>query len=130
MLLNGALDRLREFPESKILNVLQISFDGLHETKKEIFLNNACFFNHKNQETIIPILDYLELHPKIGLEIFIEKSLIKLQYNQLWMHDLLQEMGRDIVRRECPNDQPEKRSRLWLYEDIDKVLTNNTVRAY
>ena len=126
----SALDRLREFPESKILNVIQISFDGLHETEKEIFLNNACFFNHKNQETIIPILDYLELHPKIGLEIFIEKSLIKLQYNQLWMHDLLQEMGRDIVCKECPKDQLGKHSRLWLYKDIDNVLKNNTVRAY
>uniref|UniRef100_A0A7N2RB69 ADP-ribosyl cyclase/cyclic ADP-ribose hydrolase n=1 Tax=Quercus lobata TaxID=97700 RepID=A0A7N2RB69_QUELO len=122
----SVLDRLREFPERKILNVLQISFDGLHETEQEIFLNIACFFNHKNQETIIPILDCLELYPKIGLSTLIEKSLIKLEDNQLWMHDLLQEMGRDIVRRECPKDQPEKRSRLWLYEDIDNVLTNNT----
>ena len=126
----SVLDRLRKFPERKILNVLQISFDGLHETEQEIFLNIACFFNHKNQETVIPILDCLELYPKIGLSTLIEKSLIKLEDNQLWMHDLLQEMGRDIVRRECPNDQPEKRSRLWLYEDIDNVLTNNTVRAY
>ncbi|KAK9993252.1 hypothetical protein SO802_022955 [Lithocarpus litseifolius] len=120
------LDRLREFPERKILNVLQISYDGLHETEKKIFLNIACFFNHKNQETVIPILDCLELHPKIGLSTLIEKSLIKLQNNQLWMHDLLQEMGRDIVRKECPEDQPEKRSRLWLSEDIDNVFTNNT----
>ncbi|KAF3948457.1 hypothetical protein CMV_025550 [Castanea mollissima] len=35
-------------------------------------------------------------------------------------------MGQDIVRKECPKDQPEKRSRLWLYKDIDNVLTNNT----
>ena len=77
------LDRLREFLERKIFNVLQISFDGLHETEKEIFLNIACFFNHKNQETIIPILDCLELYPQIGLSTLLEKSLIKLQGNQL-----------------------------------------------
>ncbi|KAF3947039.1 hypothetical protein CMV_026772 [Castanea mollissima] len=41
------------------------------------------------------------------------------------MHDLLQELGRDIVRQECPKD-PGKRSRLWLFEDIDNVLTKNT----
>ena len=93
-------------------------------------MNIACFFNRKDQETIIPIFDCLELHPKIGLSTLIEKSLIKLQDNQLWMHDLLQEMGRDIVRKESLEDQPEKRSRLWLYKDIDNVLTNNTVRAY
>ncbi|KAL4596726.1 hypothetical protein ACB092_12G183900 [Castanea dentata] len=120
------LDRLREFPERKILNVLQISYDGLHETEKKMFLNIACFFNHKNQETVIPILECLELHPKIGLSSLIEKSLIKLRGNRLWMHDLLQQMGRDIVRKECLDDQPEKRSRLWLYKDIDNVLTNNT----
>ncbi|XP_075650557.1 TMV resistance protein N-like isoform X2 [Castanea sativa] len=120
------LDRLREFPERKILNVLQISYDGLHEIEKKIFLNIACFFNHKNQETVIRILDCLEIHRKIGLSTLIEKSLIKLRDNQLWMHDLLQEMGRDIVRKECPEDQPEKRSRLWLSEDIDNVFTNNT----
>ncbi|KAF3954424.1 hypothetical protein CMV_020226 [Castanea mollissima] len=34
-------------------------------------------------------------------------------------------MGRDIVRKECPKD-PGKRSRLWLYKDIDNVLTKNT----
>ncbi|XP_030934007.1 TMV resistance protein N-like isoform X1 [Quercus lobata] len=122
----SVLDRLREFPERKILNVLQISFDGLHETEQEIFLNIACFFNHKNEETVIPILDCLELYPKIGLSTLIEKSLIKLENNQLWMHDLLQEMGRDKVRRECPKDQPGKRSKLWSYKDIDNVLTNNT----
>uniref|UniRef100_A0A7N2MIW2 TIR domain-containing protein n=1 Tax=Quercus lobata TaxID=97700 RepID=A0A7N2MIW2_QUELO len=118
------LDRLREFPESKILNVLQISFEGLHKIEKEIFLNIACFFNHKNQETIIAILDCLRLYHEIGLRVLIEKSLIKLQDNQLWIHDLLQEMGRDIVCKECPKDLG-KRSRLWLYKDIDNVLTNN-----
>nr|XP_011457953.1 PREDICTED: probable WRKY transcription factor 19 [Fragaria vesca subsp. vesca] len=41
------------------------------------------------------------------------------------MHDLLQEMGREIVRWEYPND-PGRCSRLWLVEDIKNVLTNNT----
>ncbi|XP_065631524.1 disease resistance protein Roq1-like [Quercus suber] len=39
---NSALDRLKEFPEPKILQVLKISFDGLHEVEKEIFLHIAC----------------------------------------------------------------------------------------
>ena len=123
------LDRLKEFPERKILNILQISFDGLPKIEKEIFLYIACFFNHMDQDTIIEILDYLELYPIIGLSVLKEKSLIKWQDNQLWMHDLLQEMGRDIVRQESPND-PGERSRLWLYKDVDNVLTNNTVRGY
>ncbi|XP_075649095.1 TMV resistance protein N-like [Castanea sativa] len=119
------LGRLKEFPEKKIFNVLQISFDGLQEVDKEIFLHIACFFNHNSIKSIIAILDCLELYPEIGLRVLSDKSLIKLQDNQLWMHDLLQEMGRDIVRKECPKN-PGKRSRLWLHKDIDNVLTKNT----
>ena len=122
-------DRLKKFPERKILDTLKISFNGLEETEKEIFLYIACFFNHANQDTIIEILDSLELYPKIGLSVLKDKSLIKCQDNHLWMHDLLQEMGRDIVHQESPND-PGERSRLWLCEDIDNVLTKNMVRGY
>ena len=125
---NG-LDRLNEFPERRILDVLQISFDGLQSTEKEIFLNIACFFNRMYRDVVIKILDYLGLYPKIGLKVLIDKSLVKLHEDQLWMHELLQEMGRDIVHQECPKD-PGKRSRLWLFEDIDNVLTKNTVRGY
>jgi hypothetical protein len=42
------------------------------------------------------------------------------------MHDLLQEMGRNIVFQESPND-PGRRSRLWFKEDVDRVLTKNKV---
>ena len=123
------LNRLTEFCDRGILNVLQISFDGLQPTEKDIFLNIACFFNHKNRDDVIKILDYLELHAKIGLRVLIDKSLIKFHENRLWMHDLIQEMGRDIVCQECSKD-PGKRSRLWSFKDIDNVLTKNTVRGY
>ena len=43
------------------------------------------------------------------------------------MHDLLQEMGKEIVRQES-RGEPGKRSRLWLLEDLFHVLTKNTVR--
>ena len=123
------LDRLKEFPKRDILDVLKISFDGLEALEKNIFLNIACFFNHMDQDSVIKILGYLELYPIIGLSVLYEKSLLKMNHNYLWMHDLLQEMGRDIVRQECLQD-PGKRSRLWLYKDINSVLTENTVRDF
>ena len=97
--------------------------------EKEIFLYIAYFFNHEDQDTIMEILDYLELYPNIGFSVLKEKSLIKWHYKQLWMHDLVQQIGQDIVRQESPND-PGECSRLWLYKDIDNVLTKNTVRGY
>jgi hypothetical protein len=125
----SAFGRLKEFPERKILEVLQISFDRLHETEKEIFLHIACFFNQEEQDHVVEILDCLDLYPKIGLRVLIDKSLIKLRGNRLWMHDLLQQLGWDIIRRKCP-EEPGNRSKLWLCKDIDKVLTRNLVRAY
>ena len=47
----------------------------------------------------------------------------------MWMHDLLQDMARKIIHEECP-EVPGKRNILWLFEDINNVLTNNTVRDF
>ena len=120
------LDRLKKNPDRRIFDVLQKSFDRLQEIEKKIFLNIVCFFNYKNQESVIKILDCLDLYPKIGLRVLIDKSLIKLYYQQLWMSNLIQEMGWDIVWQETPKE-PRKRNRLWFYKDIDYMLTKNTV---
>ncbi|KAK9058319.1 hypothetical protein SSX86_023160 [Deinandra increscens subsp. villosa] len=41
--------------------------------------------------------------------------------NELMMHSMIQEMGRDLVRQESPN-KPWERSRLWCHEESFKVL--------
>uniref|UniRef100_A0A7N2LHY9 ADP-ribosyl cyclase/cyclic ADP-ribose hydrolase n=1 Tax=Quercus lobata TaxID=97700 RepID=A0A7N2LHY9_QUELO len=120
----STLDRLKQFPEKKINNTLQIGFDGLEDTEKEIFIHIACFFNMKNKDYVVKILECLGLHPDIGIRILIEKSLLKEYENKLWMHELLQIMGQDIVRRDFPQE-PRKWSKLWLYEDIHNVLMKN-----
>uniref|UniRef100_A0A7N2MGR0 TIR domain-containing protein n=1 Tax=Quercus lobata TaxID=97700 RepID=A0A7N2MGR0_QUELO len=122
---DSALDRLKEFPERKIIKVLQTSFDGLQETEKEIFLHIACFFNMKDKNYVVKILDCLGLYPCIGLRVLIEKSLLKEYENKFWMHELLQKMGQDIVHQDCPQE-PGKHSKLWLYKDINHVLMTNT----
>ena len=125
----STLNRLKEFPESAILEKLKISYDGLHETEQKIFLYIACFFNHESKNSVVETLDYLGLYPDVGLEVLVDKSLIKMNDSKVWMHDLLQEMCRNIVHEECPKE-PGKRSRLWSIEDINNVLNNNTVRGY
>ncbi|XP_050245473.1 TMV resistance protein N-like [Quercus robur] len=120
-----ALERFKEYPNTEVLNVLQISFDGLHDLEKEIFLHIACFFNHKEKDYAVDVLDSLGLYAIIGLKELINKCLLNIDdADILSMHDLLEEMGKNIVRQECPNDCG-KRSRLWRYEDIENVLKNN-----
>ena len=56
-----------------------------------------------------------------------EKSLITRENKILWMHDLLQEMGRQIVLES--HKKPGKLSRLWSFEDLLHVLKKDTVRT-
>ncbi|KAK9200327.1 hypothetical protein WN944_015524 [Citrus x changshan-huyou] len=63
-------------------------------------------------------------YPEIGISVLIDKSLIVISNNnKITMHDLLQDLGSDIVSQES-NDIG-NRSRLWHHEDIYEVLTYN-----
>ncbi|KAL4317434.1 hypothetical protein AHAS_Ahas15G0384700 [Arachis hypogaea] len=115
-----ALDQYRRIPNKKIQNVLKVSFDGLEEFEKEIFLDIACCFNGCELKDVKRILcahynvDSLEY----GLKVLVEKSLIKMDaYRGIILHALIQDMGRDIVHQESPK-KPGKHSRLWILEDI------------
>lgn len=74
------------------------------------------------------MLDKLEsfgYHPGINIDVLKDKSLITISWGRLWMHDLLQKMGREIVRCESLEESG-RCSRLWHYEDA-RVLKNDTV---
>lgn len=65
--------------------------------------------------------------PSIGIKVHIDKSLITIINNRLiWMHDLVQAMGWEIIRQQSTKE-PWKRSRLWIAQDIYRVLKNNKV---
>ncbi|PPS14113.1 hypothetical protein GOBAR_AA06446 [Gossypium barbadense] len=123
----SAVERLKRDSNKEILDKLRISFDGLEEREKNIFLDIACFFNRENKDFVIKVLDGCEFFPDIGIDVLIKKSPVKVdKHNKyLKMHDLLQEMGRTIVREKCI-DEPGKRCRLWEERDVHHVLTLNT----
>ncbi|XP_062015119.1 disease resistance protein RPV1-like [Rosa rugosa] len=121
----SAIDRLNNTPHPEIIDVLQISFDGLQEKGKDIFLHIACFYKGWDRDRVTQILDYCELEPDIGLSVLADRSLITISNNKLSMHDLLQELGWKIVRRQSPTE-PGKRSRLWSHKEIHSVLNNGT----
>ena len=129
----SALYKLKQEPDRNILNILQISFNGLMYTQKELFLDIACFFKGEDKDCIRDILESFGYYPNYNIEVLIDKSLITidrerslLMHEYLWMHDLLQEMGEEIVRRESPKELG-RRSRLWRYEDVLHILKNSTV---
>ncbi|ESR45533.1 hypothetical protein CICLE_v10000206mg [Citrus x clementina] len=120
----SALNRLQEAPNEKVLKVLRISYDGLDRRDKEIFLDIACFFKGKDKDRVKKKLYSCGFNSDIGIRELLDKSLITIVNNKLWMHDLLQEMGWEIVR-EHHSDKPGKWSRLWLYKDVYHVLSKN-----
>ena len=123
----STLHKLKTTPFKDIQNVLQISYDGLDDICKKLFLDIACFFKDHNKEFVTSILEGCDLHPKIGLKVLDERCLISILGGTIRMHDLLQEMGWAIVRQKYPKHLG-KWSRLWEYEDIKSVFTKNLVR--
>ncbi|KAH9782146.1 ADP-ribosyl cyclase/cyclic ADP-ribose hydrolase [Citrus sinensis] len=122
----SALERLKKDPSNKIMSILQISFEGLQDSEKKIFLDVACFFKWKNRDYVTKILEGCRFSPVIGIEVLIEKSLLTVDDdNILHMHDLLRELGQLIVTRQSP-EEPGKRSRLWKKEEVRQVLIENT----
>ncbi|KAL6177019.1 hypothetical protein ACLB2K_053651 [Fragaria x ananassa] len=119
---SSALKRLAKNPPKGIIDVLKVSFDGLEETEKKTFLDIACFFKGVNKDRVIRILDGCDdAGVEMDVQVLIDRSLVTLFGTNLWMHDLIQEMGREVVLQEC-REEPGKRSRLWLPKDIIRVL--------
>ncbi|KAJ4723794.1 Disease resistance protein (TIR-NBS-LRR class) family [Melia azedarach] len=116
---------LSEISSLKIHNVLKISYDELNLDEKSIFLDIACFFKGEDKDWVMDILDDDQVIVDYRLNVLVEKSLVSISnFNGFQMHDLLQEMGREIVRQESIKN-PGKRSRLWHCDDIYNVLKNN-----
>ncbi|XP_048421708.1 disease resistance protein RML1A [Pyrus x bretschneideri] len=121
------LNKLKQFPNEKIQDVLRLSYDGLGRNEKEIFLDIACFHKGKHVDEVKRMVDIRGLFATSGIRVLIKKSLISIVSTRktLEMHDLVQEMGRAIVLEQCI-EEPGKRSRLFIAEDVYHVLKNRT----
>ncbi|XP_075674234.1 TMV resistance protein N-like [Castanea sativa] len=118
------LEKYKSIPNKDIQKILKVSFEGLDKNEQDIFLDIACFFKGWSKNYVVDILAACHLYPDSGIPNLIDKCLIRVEFDKLWMHDLLQQMGREIVKQE--SDVPSKRSRLWCYDDALDVLTEHT----
>nr|GEU39733.1 Toll/interleukin-1 receptor (TIR) domain-containing protein [Tanacetum cinerariifolium] len=98
--------------QSKIVEKLKLSYDGLNTVEKELFLDIACFFKGRRRKYATEILDTYGFHLDIGITVLIQKALITIDSSRYFdMHDLIQETGHFIIRGEHP-DNPAKHSRV------------------
>ncbi|XP_040998079.1 disease resistance protein RUN1-like [Juglans microcarpa x Juglans regia] len=119
----SALEKYERSPHKEIYKILKISYDGLDDNEKEIFLDIACFYKRISVEYATKILGFSSYCVIARLK---EKCLININRDQyVEMHDLLHEMGKEIVQQESSKEAG-KRSRLWSFEDVRHVLEENT----
>lgn len=122
----SALNKLKKIPEKETMEILKISYDSLEHEYQEVFLHIACFFRGWEKDIVYRILESCEFYPHIVARVLEQKSLLSISNERLWMHDLIQEMGKDIVCRMQPNELG-RRSRLWDPHEIADVLKENMV---
>ncbi|ESR35603.1 hypothetical protein CICLE_v10018419mg, partial [Citrus x clementina] len=111
----SAMRKLEIIPHEEIQEVLKISYDSLDDSQKNVFLDIAFFFEGEHRDVVISFFD------ASGFEAKIELSVLEYFLHRIRMHDLLRDMGREIVRKESI-DYPGNRSRLWHHKDISEVL--------
>ncbi|KEH18958.1 disease resistance protein (TIR-NBS-LRR class) [Medicago truncatula] len=123
---NSALNKLKEIPNAEIQKVLRLSYDELDDTEKNIFLDVACFFKgFGSSSSVTKILNACGFFADIGIRNLLDKALVTItSENFIKMHDLIKQMGREIVREESIKN-PRQRSRLWNADEICDVLTDN-----
>ncbi|CAL5399060.1 unnamed protein product [Camellia sinensis] len=121
------LEKLKAIPDYEVVEKLKISYDSLpDEHDKNLFLHVACFFVGMNEDWVVTILDGCDFYTTVGIQNLIDRCLLAVdERKKLVMHQLVQEMGREIVRQESPKELGE-RSRLWNHKDSFNVLRENT----
>ncbi|XP_023643772.1 disease resistance protein TAO1 [Capsella rubella] len=121
----GELPRLRVHLDEEIGSTLKFSYDGLNDEDKDLFLHIACFFNDEGINcTFEDSLRHKFSSVQQGLQVLVQKSLIS-EESFSPMHNLLVQLGREIVRNQSINE-PGKRQFLVDAREISEVLTHQT----
>lgn len=78
------LDRCRSVPNLQIQKILKLSYHAL---------DIACFLIGKSKNYVIKMLESCHLNPEYCIEELIEKSLINIEEDRIWMIDLVERNG-------------------------------------
>ncbi|KAH0637519.1 hypothetical protein KY289_037434 [Solanum tuberosum] len=116
--------KLRTIPHFDIQRILQISFDGLDDNTQGVFLDIACAFHGCVEDEVTKTLNACGFYCESAIATLVKRHLLQRDWRCLVMHDLVRDMGREIVRMESPRDCG-KRSRLFNPQEVLDVLQGN-----
>ncbi|KAL0731693.1 hypothetical protein Bca4012_027787 [Brassica carinata] len=101
-----ALCRFERTPHTNVVEVLKISYDGLEEADKRVFLHVACLFSGEVLRRAITLLNDDELQGSLGVRMLAEKSLIEITDDgYIKMHFLVEQTAREIERQESSDNE-------------------------
>ncbi|PWA62220.1 TMV resistance protein N [Artemisia annua] len=111
------LEKLKRIPHGDVQKQLQMSYDSLSVTAKNLFLDIACFFHGMGKEWIVDVLHDEEsaFFPDIEIQHLVDKFLVVK--DSCVMNKAIMEMGQEVIRQENV-DEPGKRTRLISDRDI------------
>ncbi|KAK4757275.1 hypothetical protein SAY87_007402 [Trapa incisa] len=116
------IQKLKKVSNPDIQKKLRISFDALEYEQKQIFLDISCFFINMEKASAICMWELCDIFPEDGIEVLKAMSLVKITWEgKFWMHDLIRDLGRELVREECISN-PAKRSRIWSRKEALEIL--------
>ena len=125
---NEAISRLRT--NNEIIAKLQMSYDNLDDkSSKCMFLDIACFMLGQLEEVALEVWKANDEYaaPSWSLNQLVQRCLVEVDSDgQLSMHDLLRDMGRNIVK-ENASHKPEKLSHVWDPKTAAKLLQKKQV---
>ncbi|KAM3327913.1 hypothetical protein P3S68_033375 [Capsicum galapagoense] len=118
------IDKIKDKSTSEIVEKLKISYDGLESEEQKMFLDMACFLRGYHKSEVLRVLESYSIESECGLDVLIDKSLVFISGDdRLEMHDLIEDMGRYVVKMQKELGEP---SRIWDVEDFEEVMLNNT----
>ncbi|KAH0905163.1 hypothetical protein HID58_044666 [Brassica napus] len=103
--------------------ILMFGYNALSQENKDLFLHIACFFNYVMIEKVAEHLSTRFSNMRQRLDVLADKSLISLESVYVDMHDLLVQLGRDIVRKQ--SSEPGQRQFLVDEREICEVLADD-----
>ncbi|XP_074359467.1 uncharacterized protein LOC141698600 isoform X2 [Apium graveolens] len=93
---------------------------------QDMFLDITCFFIGWEKNKVVQVLETCYTNVDHNIDILKNRCLLSVNSrNELKTDDLLQHLGKEIARKNSP-DEPGKHSRLWLSIDIYDVLKKET----
>ncbi|CAH8334603.1 unnamed protein product [Eruca vesicaria subsp. sativa] len=120
-----ALCRFIRAPNEHVIEILKISYNGLEEADRIVFLHVACLLKGEPLRRATTLLDDGELQGCLSIKILAEKSLIEITAGgYIKIHSLVDQTLKAILKQESMHKQGGGRV-LWDPDEICKVLKRN-----